>query len=744
MDRTSATDSSKAILLVDDDAIIAIAEQELLERNGYVVEVVHTGEDAVGRVAQSPDIDLILMDIDLGDGIDGTEAATRILKIRDLPIVFLTSHSEREFVDRVKAISRYGYVLKSAGGFVLIESITTAFDLFHAQRSLAVQKERLSAAERLAHLGGWEIDLGTNRTYWSDEFFRICGLGPGSVEPSTELGLSLIHPDDRERARSALNHAIESGEPYDMEKRIMWPNGTVRHVHSIGEVQRDEHGRAVRVVGSFLDITDRVNAMAESEAARARFRTLFEGSPTALVEQDCSAVLLELRSKGISTGAELRKSVTSNPQELARLMSLVSLSDANPAALELFEVASVEELDPLAPESPSPDVLRDWGDALVSFFATGESKTEAARRTIRGKPIVCSIESRIAPGCEHDWSRVFVAVTDITRQIRALEALERSERRFRYVLKHDPNAIAIYDKDLRYIIASDRYLRDYGVSEKDVIGKHHYEVFPEIPERWREIHRRVLQGETLKSDHDQFTRPDGNITYNRWECRPWYGADGEVEGMITYTEVTTERVIAQQQKDIMFEELRHRVKNNLNLVSALIDLKDKAIGSAADLTDIANSVQAIQRTYDKLNEEGDAAHTNIARYLEDVLEGTVRFGSSTYVEMTLDLPDLTVRTKDAVALGMIVNELATNALKHGFSAGEHAWFRVELRPRTDPGEYELVVSNGGRRFPEGIDIHSSTSLGLSLISALTRQLHGTIELQRSPHPVFTFHVHLGS
>ena len=123
------------ILLVEDEALIALNEESILTRAGYEVAKVHNGENAVRRVGNDPPVHLVLMDIDLGRGIDGTEAASRILKERDLPIIFLTSHQEREFVERVKRITRYGYVLKSAGEFVLLEAITMALELFSAHQT---------------------------------------------------------------------------------------------------------------------------------------------------------------------------------------------------------------------------------------------------------------------------------------------------------------------------------------------------------------------------------------------------------------------------------------------------------------------------------------------------------------------------------------------------------------------------------------------------------------------------------
>ena len=137
-------------------------------------------------------------------------------------------------------------------------------------------------------------------------------------------------------------------------------------------------------------------------------------------------------------------------------------------------------------------------------------------------------------------------MAEVTDRVRAEQGLRDSEATMRYIVKHDPNAIAVYDRDLHYIAVSDVYLRDYGVKEEDILGKHHYEVFPEMPQKWRDVHQRCLAGGVERNDDDYFERPDGSITYNRWECRPWRTADGEIGGIITYTEVTTERKKAEK------------------------------------------------------------------------------------------------------------------------------------------------------------------------------------------------------
>jgi CheY-like chemotaxis protein len=130
MDKTG----SKTILLVEDDVLIAMGEQMTLEQNGYQVVMASSGEGAVKAVETTPKIDLILMDIDLGKGMDGTESAAIILKDRDLPVVFLSSHTEPEMVEKTERITSYGYIVKNSGDTVLLTSIKMAFKLFEANR----------------------------------------------------------------------------------------------------------------------------------------------------------------------------------------------------------------------------------------------------------------------------------------------------------------------------------------------------------------------------------------------------------------------------------------------------------------------------------------------------------------------------------------------------------------------------------------------------------------------------------
>ncbi len=132
-------ENKETLLLVEDEVLVAKEKQQELEKYGYNVITVHTGEKAVAISRENYEIDLILMDIDLGKGIDGTEAAEQILKEQEIPVVFMSSHTEPKIVEKTEKITSYGYVVKSSNITVLNASIKMAFKLFNAKEEIEHQ-----------------------------------------------------------------------------------------------------------------------------------------------------------------------------------------------------------------------------------------------------------------------------------------------------------------------------------------------------------------------------------------------------------------------------------------------------------------------------------------------------------------------------------------------------------------------------------------------------------------------------
>ena len=136
----------------------------------------------------------------------------------------------------------------------------------------------------------------------------------------------------------------------------------------------------------------------------------------------------------------------------------------------------------------------------------------------------------------------FVAVFDnITERRRAEEALRESTEQLRLFVEHTPAPIAMFDQQMRYLAHSRRWIADYGLADHDLIGRSHYDVFPEISELWKERHKHCLSGAVEKCDEDPFPRANGKLDWIRWEIHPWRNGRGEIGGIIIFSENITDR-----------------------------------------------------------------------------------------------------------------------------------------------------------------------------------------------------------
>ena len=261
--------SKKTILLVEDEVLLAMTGKMQLEKYGYFVRTVTTGEKAVEAVETSSDIELILMDINLGTGIDGTQAAELILQDHNIPVVFLSSHTEPEVVEKTEKITSYGYVVKNSSITVLDASIKMAFKLFDAstkekekEAALRESAEMMRNSESLAHICSYSTNLYVNEldeSAWvcSPEFYNIFGID--ETYPHTIAGWAgFIHPAHRKDIVAYHERVVKERTSFDNEYKIVRINdGAERWVQGTGNLEFDENGNPIRMHGSIQDITDR-------------------------------------------------------------------------------------------------------------------------------------------------------------------------------------------------------------------------------------------------------------------------------------------------------------------------------------------------------------------------------------------------------------------------------------------------------------------------------------------------------
>lgn len=148
------------------------------------------------------------------------------------------------------------------------------------------ERQRLAEAQALAQMGSWEWDIASGELWWSDETYRIFGLQPGELAPSYEAFQARIHPEDRDQVQAAVNESLHDQIPYHLEHRIVRPDGSERIVLERGQAQRDEQGRALRMLGTVQDITARKRAEAGMAESEARYRSLVTAMAEGVVVQD--------------------------------------------------------------------------------------------------------------------------------------------------------------------------------------------------------------------------------------------------------------------------------------------------------------------------------------------------------------------------------------------------------------------------------------------------------------------------
>lgn len=124
--------------------------------------------------------------------------------------------------------------------------------------------------------------------------------------------------------------------------------------------------------------------------------------------------------------------------------------------------------------------------------------------------------------------------------------LRQQEEQLRLFVKHAPAGVAMFDREMRYVVASDRWRTSYGLADADIAGRSHYDIFPDLPERWKIIHQRCLAGAVEACEEDPFPRADGSVDWVRWEIHPWHTNTDEIGGIIIFSEVITERKQAEQ------------------------------------------------------------------------------------------------------------------------------------------------------------------------------------------------------
>jgi PAS domain S-box-containing protein len=319
-------------------------------------------------------------------------------------------------------------------------------------------------------------------------------------------------------------------------------------------------------------------------------------------------------------------------------------------------------------------------------------------------------------------------------------SLRESEERFRRITDNMVDLISQYDTDNTYLYASPSFEKVLGYRPEELIGKVATDLLhPEDREKAAiEIGEMLTRG--FGSVQFRYLRKDGEFRWVESTGRIVADEQGNFAGSIMGSRDITERKLAEDklktalgQKEILLHELQHRAKNSLGIVHGLLGMgmdeaKDpvshRAFRSAQD------RVRAMASIYTQLNKSADLQRVDLRVYLEELSSALLRsYADGGRIKLVTDIAEARIDTKRAMPLGLIVNELVTNALKYAYPQGARGEIAIVLEKAAEG--LRLVVSDSGIGLAPGIEPLQTETTGLKLVAMLSEQLGGKLTITSS-------------
>jgi PAS domain S-box-containing protein len=470
---------------------------------------------------------------------------------------------------------------------------------------------------------------------------------------------------------------------------------------------------------------------------------------------------------------------------------------------------SIEELVPAAIRSSHAHLRAGYAQAPTRRPMGAGLNLRGRRRDGGEFPVEISLNS-VGAGVQ---LHVICAIRDVTERRQLEEALHQatlqleqraatsdasarqSQDHLRLFVEHAPAAVAMLDRDLRYVVVSNRWREDYGIVERDIVGLRHHDLFPGLPARWQEAHRRALAGELLSSEEDSFERADGQLEWLRWEVLPWHAPDGDVGGIMLFTEVITHRKQARETLLRSHEELEARVAERThdfekarNEATRANTMKSRFLAAAShDLRQPLQTIWSLQALLSRVHANGEYAPqcallgeavrtmdqllsslVDINRLEEGAIQPAIRdfaleeilprlrseFGyaaSTKSLSLEVDGSAEFVRS-DPMLLPVILRNLIGNAIKYTDAGG----VKVRVRAAGTDVFIDIVDSGPGispahmARLFEAFyqvgnplrDQRHGVGLGLSIVQTISRLLDHAVSIESQPGSGSTFTVRL--
>jgi len=482
----------------------------------------------------------------------------------------------------------------------------------------------------------------------------------------------------------------------------------------VGNKQRDYTHQDVEMVSLLADlaweIAERKRAEEALKISERKYRNIFEHAPLGIC---CSTIEGKL--------------VSVNPA-MAGILKYDSPEDL----LETVNRSSIQETLFVEPSERANVVNRIFGDNAWHIF-------ECRYRCKDGGIITCKVHSRKIHG-QDGYDREFESfLENITDRLEAEKALRESEEKFRVLAETAPAAIVVYQNE-KFVYVNPAAVSLFGYGEAELLGMKFWEwAHPDSHTMVMDRGLARQRGEPVPTQYEhRFVNKSGeegwvmvsagSITYR-----------GNTAGIATFIDITESKRAEERmqaalaEKVVLLKEVHHRVKNNLQIISSLLDLQSDYIeddDSKRFIRESQDRIRSMALIHEQLYKSEDLSVIDFSCYVDELVMSLYRSSvvDPDKIRADVEVRDIELGIDEAIPCGLIINELVSNALKHAYPGNRRG--SVSIRGSLDAeGSVCLTVTDTGVGLPQGFDVSTSESLGLQIVSLLTKQLHGTLEIQ---------------
>ncbi|HSF72285.1 MAG TPA: PAS domain S-box protein, partial [Microcoleus sp.] len=354
-----------------------------------------------------------------------------------------------------------------------------------AETAIRNSQRQLKEAQRLAHVGNWELDAATETLTWSEELFRIFGLEPAESAPNLAEQVAQIHPEDLELWQTQVQRGLATGIPFDFDFRLYRPDGTLRHVNAVGRAETDVNGKVLKLFGTVIDITDRKAAEAALRQAAVELEDRVSDR-TAELSQAVTQLEQEIGDRkqaeaALQVSEQNLRTIFNNVYDAIFIHDLEgNILDVNNRMLEMYGVSQEQATklsiknDYSTDGNPLEKMEELWERVLAGETGRVEWK---ARRPKDGSTFDAEIAlSKI--NLNGNLS-IIANVRDISDRKQAEAELQQAQHFMESVLKTIPVGVFCKEaQELRFVLWNPVAQQLLGFSAAEVMGKKDYDFFP--------------------------------------------------------------------------------------------------------------------------------------------------------------------------------------------------------------------------------------------------------------------------